>query len=96
MDITVHRVEQMSPLGLSEVREPSGGPWGSTYIDAEFKRFLRRLIVEASCERLKPLPACGEHSLLSSCKCRFCHSSELIFFLRCDSGYDGSVGEDQN
>ena len=61
VDITVHRVEQTSPLRLSEVREPSGGPWGSTYIDAEFERFLRRLIGEASWERLKTLPAYGEH-----------------------------------
>ena len=60
VDITMHRVERTSPLRLSEVREPSGGAWGSTYIDAEFERFLRRLIGEASWERLKPLPVYGE------------------------------------
>jgi hypothetical protein len=45
VDITMHRVKQKSPsLQLDEIRGPSGGPWGSTFIDAEFERFVERLI----------------------------------------------------
>ena len=43
VDITMHRVAQKMPdLILDELRSPSGGPWGSTFIDAEFETFVER------------------------------------------------------
>jgi hypothetical protein len=45
VDITMHRVVEKSPaLLLDEIRSPSGGPWGSTFIDAEFEKFVEKLI----------------------------------------------------
>ncbi len=45
VDITMHRVVQKAPaLLLDEIRSPSGGPWGSTFIDAEFEQFVEKLI----------------------------------------------------
>ena len=61
VDITMHRVEATIPLRLSEIRQPTGGPWGSTYVDAEFERFVESLIGEASWKRFKPSSAWGEH-----------------------------------
>ncbi|CAN0007030.1 unnamed protein product, partial [Sphacelaria rigidula] len=40
IDITAHEVIKASPLELKEVEEPTGGPWGSTIVDAKFKAFL--------------------------------------------------------
>ena len=54
VDITMHRVAQKSPLLLDEMRSPSGGPWGSTFIDAEFERFVEKLIGEELFRRFKP------------------------------------------
>jgi hypothetical protein len=45
VDITMHRVVKKHPdLLLDEISCPSGGPWGSTLIDAEFERFVEKLV----------------------------------------------------
>jgi len=54
VDITVHRVEGIDPLRLSEVCQPSGGPWGSTFVDEGFEQFLQKLVGPESWERFKP------------------------------------------
>lgn len=38
------RLRSASPLRLDEISAPSGGPWGSTYIDQQFERFVEDLI----------------------------------------------------
>ena len=44
-DITMHSVAQKMPdLILDELRSPSGGQWGSTFINAEFETFVERLV----------------------------------------------------
>ena len=32
------------PLDLRELRPASGGPWGSTYVDEQFKAFMNELL----------------------------------------------------
>ena len=55
VDITMHRVAQKMPdLILDELRSPSGGPWGSTFIDAEFEAFLERLVGRDLFRSFKP------------------------------------------
>lgn len=41
IDITTHHVVKTDPLGLEELEEPLGGPWGSTTADAKFKQFTK-------------------------------------------------------
>ncbi|MGB1605576.1 MAG: hypothetical protein ACPIOQ_73270, partial [Promethearchaeia archaeon] len=57
VDITMHRVERRQPLRVVEMREPSGGPWGSTYVDLEFEHFVEKLIGEDNWRRFKPSSA---------------------------------------
>lgn len=59
VDITMHQVESMAPMRLSEVREPAGGPFGSKFVDGEFEEFLKKLIGEASWKKFKPSSAWG-------------------------------------
>lgn len=66
VDITMHRVEGTKPLQLSEIREPSGGPWGSTYVDAAYERFVQTLIGDAAWKRFKPSSAWGMSALTPS------------------------------
>ena len=55
VDITVHVVARPLPsLKLEELCAPSGGPWGSTYVDAEFEGFIEDLIGAQAFARLKP------------------------------------------
>jgi hypothetical protein len=55
VDITMHRVAQKTPdLLLDELCSPSGGPWGSTFIDAEFEKFVEKLIGTEAFRRFKP------------------------------------------
>jgi len=64
VDITVHRVEGTTPLRLSEVFEvfePSGGPWGSTFLDDAFEQFLEKLTGSESWGRFKPSSLWGEN-----------------------------------
>ena len=56
-DITVHRVARAAPeLRLDELRRPSGGPWGSAFVDAEFEAFLQRLVGGGAFRRLQASP----------------------------------------
>lgn len=41
VDITVHRVESISPLRLIEALPPDGGRWGSMVVDQAFKNWLK-------------------------------------------------------
>ncbi|CAN0209375.1 unnamed protein product, partial [Scytosiphon promiscuus] len=40
VDITTHEVLSTTPLRLKEIRPPTGGPWGSTYVDKAFVAWL--------------------------------------------------------
>ena len=44
VDITLHQAASVNPLRLDELAVPSGGAWGSTYVDAEFVNFVVRLL----------------------------------------------------
>jgi hypothetical protein len=44
VDITMNTLRSASPLRLDEISAPSGGPWGSTYVDKQFERFVEDLI----------------------------------------------------
>ncbi|CAN0121804.1 unnamed protein product [Ectocarpus sp. 12 AP-2014] len=44
IDITTHHVVSTVPLGLEELEEPAGGPWGSTTADVKFKLFIKELL----------------------------------------------------
>ena len=55
VDITMHRVAKKEPsLKLEEIAPPSGGPFGSTYVDLEFEKFLKDLVGEDAFGRFKP------------------------------------------
>ena len=38
------RLKSTSPLRFDEIAAPSGGPWGSTYVDKQFENFVEALI----------------------------------------------------
>jgi hypothetical protein len=44
IDITLHQVKTTNPLSVDEIAPPSGGPWGSTYVDRKFTNFVEDLI----------------------------------------------------
>lgn len=46
VDITAHSIISVDPLNVVEVAPPTGGPWGSTQVDAAFKRWLKRFLGE--------------------------------------------------
>ena len=46
IDITMSSVHSCNPLSLDELAAPSGGPWGSTYVDREFEKFILELLGE--------------------------------------------------
>jgi hypothetical protein len=55
VDITMHRVADKTPsMLLEEICPPSGGPWGSTYVDAEFEAFVEKLVGTAVFKDFKP------------------------------------------
>ena len=64
VDITMHRVDQIMPLKLSEIRAPDGGDYGSTYVDREFEHFLVELIGTDRWNRFKPSSEHGKQSCL--------------------------------
>lgn len=41
VDITIHTVDSVSPLKLTEAKAPTGGTWGATYVDRAFQDWLR-------------------------------------------------------
>ena len=53
VDVTVHKLEQVEPLRMTEKYPPSGGDWGSTYVDAKFQDFLREFFGEDQYDSLK-------------------------------------------
>ena len=50
------RLKSASPLRFDEVAAPSGGPWGSTYVDAEFEKFVAALIGQQNFAKYKASP----------------------------------------
>lgn len=52
IDITTHHVKSSSPLALEELHEPTGGPWGSTMVDAKFKDFIKVIGSQARISRV--------------------------------------------
>ena len=55
VDITMHVVVENAPnLTLDELRRPAGGPWGSTFVDDEFERFISNLIGVDAFRQFKP------------------------------------------
>ena len=53
VDITMNRLQSSSPLRLHEVQAPSGGPWGSTFVDNRFEEFVGDLVGQKSFDALK-------------------------------------------
>ena len=52
VDVTVHSLVTNTPFRLNELAPPSGGPWGSTYVDAAFCKLLREMIGAANYDRI--------------------------------------------
>ena len=67
VDITMHEVEKMMPLELSEIRAADGGDYGSTYVDKEYEKFLMELVGINSWNRFKSTSAHGDNSQLECC-----------------------------
>lgn len=44
VDITTYTVQSVEPLNLAEVVGPTGGVWGSTRVDNEFKKWLEKFL----------------------------------------------------
>ena len=54
IDITIHRVSEKLPnLCLDEMKASTGGPWGSTFVDACFVHMIELLIGTVSLEILR-------------------------------------------
>ena len=51
MDVTVH--EKNSDGTLKELHSPSGGPWGGTYVDENFIKWLTELFGEVTMKQFK-------------------------------------------
>jgi hypothetical protein len=45
VDVTVSELVGASPPKLREVLAPSGGSWGGTYVDAEFRKFINTMLL---------------------------------------------------
>jgi hypothetical protein len=55
VDITMHLVTEKRPqMQLDEIRRPSGGPWGSTFVDSEFEAFVKDLVGPLNFGNFKP------------------------------------------
>jgi len=59
VDITMHKVKELAPLKLSEIRAPDGGDYGSTYVDLEYEKFLIELIGADRWNDFKPSSSHG-------------------------------------
>ena len=64
VDITVHEVTKHG--GLEEVAEGTGGAYGSTYVDAEFKNFLASKLTAAALTRYEEEDPIGYLELLAN------------------------------
>jgi len=51
VDVTVH--EKNSDGTLKELHSPSGGPWGGTYVDENFIKWLTELFGEVTMKQFK-------------------------------------------
>lgn len=56
VDITMNRLVSASPLKFDEIAAPSGGPWGSTYVDKQFESFVENLVGAHNFQKLKGTP----------------------------------------
>ena len=55
VDITMHRVLERRPqMQLEELAAPSGGPFGSTFVDREFEKLMQDLVGDEAFARFKP------------------------------------------
>lgn len=54
VDITTYSVVSTDPWRIEELAVPSGGPWGSTFVDAQFEKFVQDLIGADTFRRFKP------------------------------------------
>lgn len=41
VDITMHTINSVNPLKLTEAKAPTGGTWGATYVDKAFQDWLK-------------------------------------------------------
>ena len=57
VDLTISKVAAKHPsLLLEELAAPSGGPFGSTFVDSAFEEILKDLVGEAAFLQFKPSP----------------------------------------
>ena len=56
VDITMNRLVSSSPLKFDEIAAPSGGPWGSTYVDKQFELFVEAFVGAHNFQKLKGTP----------------------------------------
>ena len=57
VDITTYKVVSTDPWRVEEAAIPSGGPWGSTFVDAQFEKFVSDLFGAETFDRFKPSAA---------------------------------------
>ena len=57
VDITTYTVVSTDPWKIEELAIPSGGPWGSTFVDAQFEDFVKDLVGANTFKRFKPSAA---------------------------------------
>ena len=62
VDITMHQVEEMMPLKLSEIRAPDGGDYGSTYVDQAFEKLMIEIIGADRWNDFQPSSSHGKHT----------------------------------
>ena len=53
VDITMNRLKSTTPLRFDEIAAPSGGPWGSTFVDDRFEAFVKELVGSSSFDAIK-------------------------------------------
>ena len=82
VDITVHEVSKHG--GLEEVAEGTGGAYGSTYVDAEFKNFLASKLTAAALTRYDEEDPIGYLELLANWERKKCdfdpEKTEVTYF----------------
>eukprot|EP00961_Rhodomonas_salina_P225900 3054064-Rhodomonas_salina.1 len=57
VDITTYTVVSTDPWRIEELAVPSCGPWGSTFVDAQFEKFVQDLVCADTFNRFKPSAA---------------------------------------
>lgn len=56
VDITMNCLSSATPLRLDEIAAPSGGPWGSTFVDDRFEDFVKELVGSRNLQAVKSTP----------------------------------------